>query len=185
MIDDRCRSIAGGSYRRQSAGAEPTTHRAYALRTRRLPGGDSGGSVGSMSTSAKAYKYLVCKPKSVYKQLFIKERWISARTLYGMFAREESPMATEEIAADYDLPLDAVLEAIAYCESNPPELAEDHAREEAVMNATGMNDPDYDGRPRVLSPQEMSRLRRLSGSIWMTIAHPISMKKASFERSGS
>jgi hypothetical protein len=40
------------------------------------------------------------------------------------------------------------------------ELAEDHTREEA-MEATGMNDPSYDGRPKVLTPQEMSRLRRL------------------------
>ena len=114
-----------------------------------------------MSTNAKSYKYLVQKPKSVYKQLFIKERWIAARTLYGMYAREESPMTPEQIAADYDLPLEAVQEAIAYCESNPPELAEDYAREEAVMRATGMSDPSYDGRPKVLTPQEMSRLRRL------------------------
>jgi uncharacterized protein (DUF433 family) len=114
-----------------------------------------------MNTKSNAYKYLVRKPKSVYKQLFVKERWISARTLYGMYARETSPMTPEEIAADYDLPLEAVQEAIGYCESNPPELAEDYAREEAVMEATGMNDPAYDGRPKVLTPQEMSRLRRL------------------------
>lgn len=114
-----------------------------------------------MSTKPKAYKYLVRKPKSVYKQLFIKERWISARTLYGMYAREESPMTPEEIAADYDLPLEAVQEAITYCESNPADLAEDYAREQAVMEATGMNDSSYDGRPKVLTPQEMSRLRRL------------------------
>ena len=94
-----------------------------------------------MSTNAKPYKYLARKPKSVYKQLFIKERWIAARTLYGMYAREESPMTPQHIAADYDLPLEAVEEAIAYCESNPPELAEDYAREEAVIEATGMNDP--------------------------------------------
>ncbi|HQU42356.1 MAG: hypothetical protein B7Z73_00805 [Planctomycetia bacterium 21-64-5] len=114
-----------------------------------------------MSTNSNAYTYLARKPKSVYKQLFIKERWISARTLYGMYAREESPMTPEEIAADYDLPLAAVQEAIAYCASNPPELAEDYAREEAVMQATGMNEPSYEGRSKVLTPQEMSRLRRL------------------------
>lgn len=114
-----------------------------------------------MSTNSTTYKYLVRKPKSVYKQLFIKDRWVSARTLYGMYAREESPMTPEEISVDYDLPLEAVQEAIAYCESDPPELAEDYAREEAIMEATGMNSPSYDGRPKVLSPQEMSRLRRL------------------------
>ena len=54
-----------------------------------------------MSTNSKPYKYLVRKPKSVYKQLFVKERWISARTLYGKYAREGSPMTPEEIAGDY------------------------------------------------------------------------------------
>lgn len=114
-----------------------------------------------MSTNSKVYKYLARKPKSVYKQLFIKDRWIAARTLYGMYARDESPMTPEEIAGDYGLSLEAVQEAIAYCESNPPELAEDYAREQAVIEATGMNDPTYNGQPKVLTPQEMSRLRRL------------------------
>ena len=116
-----------------------------------------------MSTNSNQYKYLVRKPKSNYKQLFIKDRWISARTLYGKYAREEEPMTPEEIAADYDLPLEAVLEAIAYCESNPPEIAQDFAREEALMEATGMNDPDYKyhPQPKVLSPQECARIHRL------------------------
>jgi uncharacterized protein (DUF433 family) len=116
-----------------------------------------------MSTYSHPYKYLARKPKSVYKQLFIKDRWISARTLYGMNVSEEMPMTPEEIAADYNLPLEAVLEAIAYCESNPPELAQDYAREQAVMEATGMNDPNYKyhPQPKVLTPQEMARLRKL------------------------
>src|SRR5205809_5843896 len=114
-----------------------------------------------MSTTPPTYKYLTRKPKSVYKQLFIKDRWIAARTLYGKYVSEESPRTPEEIAADYDLPLEAVLEAIAYCESNPPEIAEDYAREEARMEATGMNDPKYDGNPKLLTAQERARLRRL------------------------
>jgi uncharacterized protein (DUF433 family) len=116
-----------------------------------------------MSTNSNPYKYLTRKPKSVYKQLFIKDRWISARTLYGQYAREEEPMTPEEIAADRDLPLEAVLEAITYCESNPPELAQDFAREEALMEATGMNDPNYKyhPQPKVLTPQERARINRL------------------------
>lgn len=110
--------------------------------------------------SASSYKYLARKPKSVYKQLFVKDRWIAARTIYGKYAREESPMTPEQVAEDYNLPIEAVHEAIAYCESNPPELAQDYAREKAVMAATGMNDPNYDGRPRVLTPQEMARLHQ-------------------------
>jgi uncharacterized protein (DUF433 family) len=116
-----------------------------------------------MSTSPTTYKHLARKPKSVYRQLFVKDRWISARTLYGMYVNLETPMTPEEIAADYSLPLEAVLEAIAYCESNPPEIAQDYAREEAVMEATGMNNPDYKyhPQPKVLTPQEMARLNRL------------------------
>jgi uncharacterized protein (DUF433 family) len=114
-----------------------------------------------MSTTPNPYKYLARKPKSVYKQLFIKDRWISARTIYGKYMREDSPMTPEEIAADYDLPLEAVQEAVAYCASNPPELLQDYAREEAIMEATGMNDPNYQGRPKLLSPQERARLNSL------------------------
>jgi uncharacterized protein (DUF433 family) len=114
-----------------------------------------------MSTNSKKYKYLARKPGSNYKQLFIKDRWVSARTLYGRHVNEEMPMTPEQIAEDYDLALDAVLEAIAYCESNPPEIVQDYAREEARMEATGMNDPNYDGRPKLLTAQEIARLRKI------------------------
>ena len=104
-------------------------------------------------------------PKNHYHALamgFVKDRWIAARTLYGMSLGEDA-MTPEEIAADYNLPLEAVLEAIAYCQSNPQEITEDYAAEEAVMQASGMNNPDYKyhAQPRVLSPEEMSRFNRL------------------------
>src|SRR4051794_4517132 len=89
------------------------------------------------------WQFLAPNPKSAYKQLFIKGRRIRARTLYGAYMNAEEPMTPEEIAADYDLPLEAVKEAIAYCQSNPPEIEADFQREEATMEATGMNDPDY------------------------------------------
>ena len=116
-----------------------------------------------MSTTPNQYQYLTRKPGSVYKQLFIKDRWISARTLYGKYVSEELPMTPEEIAADYNLPLEAVLEAIAYCESNPPEILQDWAREEAWMEATGRNDPNYiyNPQPKLLTAQEIARLKRL------------------------
>jgi hypothetical protein len=68
----------------------------------------------------------------------------------------------EEIAADYGLPVEAVKEAIAYCESNPPELLRDYAMEAAFMEATGMNDPEYKrhGKSKVLSPQEIAQIMR-------------------------
>ena len=78
-----------------------------------------------------SWKFLDRKPGSVYKQLFVKGRNIAARTLFGRFLSEEEPRTAEQIAADYELPLEAVLEAIAYCESDPPEIREDWEREEA------------------------------------------------------
>lgn len=116
-----------------------------------------------MSTNSNQYQYLARKPGSNYKHPFVKDRWVSARTLYGMYAREEEPMTPEEIAADYNLPLDAVLESIAYCESNPPELAQDYAREEAWVEAIGANDPNYkyNSQPRLLTAEEIARLKHL------------------------
>jgi uncharacterized protein (DUF433 family) len=111
-------------------------------------------------TASTTWKYLAPNPKSVYKQLFIKDRRIRARVLYGLYMSEEEPLTPEEIAANYDLPLDAVKEAIAYCQSDPPEIREDFEREERIMEATGMNDPDYKygGKYRMLTPQERARL---------------------------
>ena len=36
-------------------------------------------------------------------------------------------MTPEEIAREYDLPVEAVKEAIAYCQTDPPEIREDFA----------------------------------------------------------
>lgn len=115
----------------------------------------------STTSSATHYDHLAPNPNSAYKQLFVKGTRIRARVLYGWYACEE-PRSPEEIAADYNLPVEAVKEAIAYCESNPPELLEDYRREEALMEASGMNDPNYKyhGKPKLLTAQEMARLRR-------------------------
>jgi hypothetical protein len=51
----------------------------------------------------------------------------------------EEARTPTELAADYDLPVEAVLEAIAYCQSNPPEIHQDWAREEANVTASRSN----------------------------------------------
>lgn len=114
-----------------------------------------------MSIASTQYRFLEANSKSAYKQLFVKGTRIRARVLYGWYACEE-PMSPENIAADYGLPVEAVAEAIAYCESNPPELEEDYRYEEALMQATGMNRPDYKRHPspKLLSPQERGLLKR-------------------------
>lgn len=111
-------------------------------------------------TPTTGWKYLAPNPKSRYKQLFIAGRRTRARDLYGMFMNAEEPMTPAQIAADYNLPLEAVEEAIAYCQTAPPEIKEDFEHEERIMEATGMNDPDYKngGKYRILSPDERARL---------------------------
>ena len=106
------------------------------------------------------WQYLGPNPKSCYKQLFVKGTRIRARILYGMFMSADEPMAPEEIAAEFNLPVAAVKEAIAYCQSNPPEIAQDFQREERLMEASGMKDPDYKhgGRFKVVPPEEVSRI---------------------------
>ena len=106
------------------------------------------------------WKFLAPNPKSAYKQLFLKGQRIRARTLYGMYMSAEEPRTPAEIAADYDLPLAAVEEAIAYCQTNPPEIKEDFEREERLMEASGMNDPDYKygGRFKAVPPEEIVRI---------------------------
>ena len=83
------------------------------------------------------YHHLEPRPQSAYKQLFIKGTRIQARLIYGLYASSEDPWTPEFIAEQYQLPIEAIKEAIAYCQSNPPEIAEDQRREEILMEAMG------------------------------------------------
>jgi uncharacterized protein (DUF433 family) len=73
--------------------------------------------------------------------MFVKGTRIMARILYGMVVSEEEPRTPEEIAHAFGLPLAAVHEAIAYCESDPPEIREDWEREEANVRARAVKNP--------------------------------------------
>lgn len=117
--------------------------------------------MGKASTTQ--WVYLARDPGSPhYRQLFIKGRRIRATTLYSMYLNEEPRMTPAEVAADYDVPVEAVMEAIAYCESNPPEIRQDWEADEVLAEATGMNDPNYKfhPQPKRLTPQERARLDR-------------------------
>ena len=117
----------------------------------------------TMNPSASiTWRYLAPNPNSCYKQLFVKGTRIRARVLYGMFMSAEEPMTPEEIASEFNLPVEAVKEAIAYCQSNPPEIVQDFEREERLMEASGMNDPDYKygGKFKVVPPEEVARILR-------------------------
>src|SRR5262249_51090861 len=100
-----------------------------------------------------------------YRQMDVKGTPLRAETLWYPTvpsAEDGEARTPEEVARDWNLPLEVVLEAVAYCSSNPPELAQDRAREERLAEATGMNHPDYKWNPskyyRFLSPEERRRI---------------------------
>ena len=99
--------------------------------------------------NGKGWKWLYHYPKSNYKQLSIKGTRIHARTIYGQSIGEDA-RTPEELAADYGVPLEAVREAIEYCESDPPEVREDYEREQRnVEEAERLNLPGYWGPKRI------------------------------------
>ena len=82
---------------------------------------------------AQEYKYLLPDYWSSYKGLFIKDpRKIRAEWIYGE-TRGEDARTPEEVAADYDLPLEAVLEAIHYCTHHEEFLRQERERESAYI----------------------------------------------------
>jgi uncharacterized protein (DUF433 family) len=92
--------------------------------------------------AAKEWVYLAPNPKSSYRQLFIKSTRIRAEVVYGMTVDGSAPLTPEQVAEGMNLPLEAVREAIAYCEADPPEVREDHRREEEHLKAMGVMDAD-------------------------------------------
>ena len=112
-----------------------------------------------MSTGV-TYQYLEPRPTSLYRELFIKGARIQADLIYRAHINAEEPRTADELAADYGLPRAAVVEAIEYGKSYPPEVAVDIAREEAIMAASGQLDPNYKNHPhpRILAPEEWARL---------------------------
>lgn len=106
------------------------------------------------------WQHLAPSPSSCYRQLFLKGTRIRARVVYGHYMSADEPMTPEQIAAEFNVPLVAVNEAIAYCQINPPEIALDMEREEKLGSASGINDPDYryGGRFKVVASEEIVRI---------------------------
>jgi uncharacterized protein (DUF433 family) len=113
-----------------------------------------------MSDTHREWKYLERRQGSSCQQLCVKGKRIWAWTLYCEFMNEKEPRTPQQLAEDWDVPIEAVHEAIEYCRSDPPELREDHRKDDLLAEAIGMNDPaiKYSGRPRALSTEERVRL---------------------------
>jgi hypothetical protein len=96
------------------------------------------------------YKYLRPKPGSNYRQLFVNGR-IRAEILYRETVGAE-PLTPEEVAREYGLPVEAVVEAIDYCTRNQELLDGERAREADRIKAAGRDRWPYaprDSRPVV------------------------------------
>jgi uncharacterized protein (DUF433 family) len=102
----------------------------------------------------KEYKYL--RPKgggSNYRQLFVNGR-IRAEVLYRETVGLE-PLTPAEVAREYDVPVEAVLEAIDYYIKNDTLLNEERSREEAWIRANGRDKWPY--APPMLGVPDESR----------------------------
>jgi hypothetical protein len=98
-----------------------------------------------------AYKYLMPKRGgSNYRQLFVNGR-IRAEVLYRETVGPE-PLTPAQVAREYQVPVEAVMEAIDYCVKNQALLDEEHAREEAWIRATGHDQWPY--APRECPPND-------------------------------
>lgn len=115
------------------------------------------------------YQYLETRPGSLYRQPFIKGSRIRAEIPYGYtmpaFDEEEGWIDGDppEQVADYlHIPLEAVQEAIDYCRKHWDVVVADHAREDRLMEAHGMNHPNYKYNPgayyKPLTPEERARI---------------------------
>jgi hypothetical protein len=115
-----------------------------------------------MSATQTRWRHPERDRTSSYRQLCVKGTAFHARTLYGRFMSADDPATPEQIAEEFGAPLEAVREAIAYCQTDPPEIRQDMAVEEALMEASGMNEPQYkyNPKPKPISPEEYDRIRR-------------------------
>src|SRR4051794_9344521 len=118
-----------------------------------------------MSTTT-TYQYLEPHVGSSYRQLFIKGTKFRADIIASAAYQrgDEDDRTPEQVAKDHGISVEAVYEAIRYCESKPVEVAYDHRRTDLIIEASGMNHPDYKKDPkkyrRLLTIEDYNRIDR-------------------------
>jgi hypothetical protein len=85
------------------------------------------------------YPNLEARPGSNYRQLFLKGRRIRAEVMYHAVHGPE-PRTPEQVARDFEVPVEAVREAVEYVERNPAIIQADREREESKLRARGLLD---------------------------------------------
>jgi uncharacterized protein (DUF433 family) len=92
-----------------------------------------------MSQIERPYKHLEARPGSNYRALWLKGRRIRAAVVYES-VHGPDPRTPEEFAADYQVPLEAVIEALEYVAHNQEIVEQDREREAARLRARGLLD---------------------------------------------
>jgi uncharacterized protein (DUF433 family) len=93
---------------------------------------------GIMATKAETqYQYLEPRPGSNYRTLFLKGRRIRAAVVHGAVYGPD-PFTPEEFALEYQVPLEAVLEALEYVAQNLPLIEQERDHEAARLRARGL-----------------------------------------------
>jgi uncharacterized protein (DUF433 family) len=93
-----------------------------------------------MSTDSEVrYQHLEARPGSNYRQLFLKGRRIRADAVYHAIHGTD-PYTPEEYAENFQVPLEAVFEALDYVARNQPIIQQDQERDEARFRARDLRD---------------------------------------------
>ena len=88
----------------------------------------------------KLYQHLKPRPGSNYRTLFLKGRRIRAAVVDGVINGPD-PRSAEEYAQEYQIPLEAVLEALDYVAENRPLIEQERDHEAARLRARGLLGP--------------------------------------------
>jgi uncharacterized protein (DUF433 family) len=86
------------------------------------------------------YQHLEPRPGSNYRQFFLKGRRIRAAVVDEAIHGPD-PFTPEEFAREYQVPLEAVLEALDYVARNRPLIEQERDREAASLRARGILGP--------------------------------------------
>ncbi len=92
------------------------------------------------TNTATQYQHLEPRPGSNYRTLFLKGRRIRAAVVYEAIHGPD-PYTPEEFAQDFQVPLEAVVEALDYVAKNLPIIEQERDREAAGLRARGLLGP--------------------------------------------
>jgi uncharacterized protein (DUF433 family) len=98
------------------------------------------GEKDEVEPAAPLYRHLGPRPGSLYQQYFVRDRRIRAETLYRQTVGPDG-RSPEAVAADYDVPVEAVREAVVYCLHNDDLLCREREEELEILRSLDAERP--------------------------------------------